>query len=67
MPEADREEGGDPLIDLDLVPLVRIEESLRALEAEGGSESALALVVAIVAINLVGDRLRDVLNPRLSK
>ncbi|MHB2169756.1 ABC transporter permease [Alsobacter sp. R-9] len=26
-----------------------------------------ALVVAIVAINLVGDRLRDVLNPRLSK
>ena len=27
----------------------------------------IALVVAIVAINLVGDRLRDVLNPRLSK
>lgn len=26
-----------------------------------------ALVLAIVAINLVGDRLRDVLNPRLSK
>ena len=27
----------------------------------------IALVLAIVAINLVGDRLRDVLNPRLSK
>lgn len=27
----------------------------------------IALVIAIVAINLVGDRLRDVLNPRLSK
>jgi len=27
----------------------------------------IALVVVIVAINLVGDRLRDVLNPRLSK
>ena len=27
----------------------------------------IALLVAIVAINLVGDRLRDVLNPRLSK
>ena len=27
----------------------------------------LALVVTIVAINLVGDRLRDVLNPRLQK
>lgn len=27
----------------------------------------IALVTAIVAINLVGDRLRDVLNPRLSK
>jgi peptide/nickel transport system permease protein len=26
-----------------------------------------ALVIAIVAINMVGDRLRDVLNPRLSK
>jgi peptide/nickel transport system permease protein len=26
-----------------------------------------ALVIAIVAINLVGDRLRDVLNPRLSR
>jgi len=26
-----------------------------------------ALVIVIVAINLVGDRLRDVLNPRLSK
>jgi peptide/nickel transport system permease protein len=27
----------------------------------------LALVLAIVVINLVGDRLRDVLNPRLAK
>jgi peptide/nickel transport system permease protein len=27
----------------------------------------IALVIAIVAINLVGDRLRDVMNPRLSK
>ncbi len=27
----------------------------------------IALVIAIVAINIVGDRLRDVLNPRLSK
>ena len=27
----------------------------------------LALVVTIVAINLLGDRLRDVLNPRLSR
>ena len=27
----------------------------------------IALVIAIVAINLVGDRLRDVLNPRLSR
>ncbi|MBX5141272.1 ABC transporter permease [Rhizobium lentis] len=27
----------------------------------------IALVIAIVAINLVGDRLRDVLNPRLAK
>ena len=26
-----------------------------------------ALLVAIVAINLVGDRLRDVLNPRLQR
>jgi peptide/nickel transport system permease protein len=26
-----------------------------------------ALVIAIVAINLVGDRLRDVLNPRLAR
>jgi len=27
----------------------------------------IALLVAIVSINLVGDRLRDVLNPRLQK
>jgi peptide/nickel transport system permease protein len=27
----------------------------------------IALLVTIVAINLVGDRLRDVLNPRLEK
>jgi peptide/nickel transport system permease protein len=27
----------------------------------------LALVLAIVVINLVGDRLRDVLNPRLAQ
>jgi peptide/nickel transport system permease protein len=27
----------------------------------------IALLVTIVAINLVGDRLRDVLNPRLSR
>ena len=27
----------------------------------------IALVVAIIAINLMGDRLRDVLNPRLKK
>ena len=27
----------------------------------------IALVVTIIAINLVGDRLRDVLNPRLQK
>jgi len=27
----------------------------------------IALVIAIVAINLVGDRLREVLNPRMSR
>ncbi|MCF5492220.1 ABC transporter permease, partial [Pseudomonas syringae] len=27
----------------------------------------LALLITIVAINLVGDRLRDVLNPRLQR
>ena len=29
--------------------------------------SALALLLTIVSINLMGDRIRDVLNPRLEK
>ena len=42
---------------------------LHAVRASTGSRSipGIALVVAIVAINLVGDRLRDVLNPRLER